>query len=115
MSWRRKAALWLCPELEQTAILAEQGIPEKTPEQAMNKEMLISLAKTYAAHCGLALATVSTYAANDGKYFRNLQKEGSRLTLRKAERLHHWFARNWPDDLEWPADVPRPPKSTEAA
>lgn len=80
----------------------------------MTKEMLIALAEAYAEHNRLTLSTVSTYAADDGKYFRNL-REGAGLTLRKAERLLHWFSDNWPSDLDWPADIPRPRKPMEAA
>lgn len=24
------------------------------------------------------------------------------------QEIHMWFHENWPDDLEWPADIPRP-------
>lgn len=80
----------------------------------MTKDMLILLAESYAAHCGLTLSTVSTYAAKDGKYFRNL-KEGAGCTLRKAADLLAWFDANWPRDLEWPRDIPRPPKAKKEA
>lgn len=80
----------------------------------MDTRTLVNLAQAYAAHLGLALSTVATYAANDGKYFRRLD-EGAGCTIAKATRIVAWFSENWPDDLEWPADIPRPPKSTEAA
>ncbi|QYK42827.1 MAG: hypothetical protein KF887_06920 [Paracoccaceae bacterium] len=80
----------------------------------MTKEMLIRLAELYGGHRGLTLATVSTYAAADGKYFRNL-KGNSGLTLQKANRLLAWFSVHWPADLEWPADIPRPARREEAA
>ncbi|MDF3420188.1 hypothetical protein HKX23_17705 [Sulfitobacter sp. KE29] len=68
----------------------------------------------YSCHSGLSLATVSTYAANDGKFFRRLD-EGAGCTLKTAERVVEWFAANWPDDLEWPRDIPRPSKKKDAA
>ena len=68
---------------------------------------LVTLSETYASHVGLALSTVSTYAANDGKYFGKI-KSGAGCTIAKAERLVDWFDQNWPADLAWPADVPRP-------
>lgn len=73
----------------------------------MNTHMLIILAETYAAHRGLKLSTVSTYAAADGKFFREL-KSGAGCTLRRAQNVLNWFHENWPDDLAWPQDIPRP-------
>lgn len=80
----------------------------------MNTDTLKNLAAMYSNHSGLSLATVSTYAANDGKFFRRLD-EGAGCTLKTAERVIEWFAANWPDDLEWPRDIPRPPKKKDAA
>ena len=80
----------------------------------MNTDTLKNLATMYSCHSGLSLATVSTYAANDGKFFRRLD-EGAGCTLKTAERVVEWFAANWPDDLEWPRDVPRPSKKKDAA
>ena len=73
----------------------------------MKTETLVTLAETYAAHRGLALSTVSTYAATDGKFFPELKK-GAGCTLRRAARVLDWFSDNWPADLEWPHDIPRP-------
>lgn len=73
----------------------------------MDKEILVRLAETYAAHRGLTLSTVSTYAATDGKFFPEL-KRGASCTLRRAARVLDWFADNWPADLEWPRDIARP-------
>ena len=80
----------------------------------MNTNTLKELAKSYATHSGLTLATVSTYAANDGKFFRRLE-EGAGCTLKTAERVVEWFSDNWPSDLIWPADIPRPRKKKDAA
>jgi len=73
----------------------------------MKTETLVTLAETFAAHRGLTLSTVSTYAATDGKFFPELKK-GSGCTLRRAARVLAWFSDNWPPDLEWPRNVPRP-------
>ena len=83
-----------------------------TPGQAAD---IIRLAEQYAAHQALTLATVSTYAGNDGKLFRRMKLEGAGCTLKTAARLMVWFSDHWPSDLEWPRDIPRPPKSKEAA
>lgn len=73
------------------------------------KQALVHLAETYAAHHNLALSTVSTYAANDGKFFGNLKGDAG-CTLSKAERVVAWFSENWPADLTWPRDIQRPSK-----
>ncbi|PTE15966.1 hypothetical protein [Pseudogemmobacter blasticus] len=73
----------------------------------MSTEAIIRIAETFARHLGLTLSTVSTYAANDGKWLSGL-KTGSSCTLRKAAVVTCWFSENWPADLEWPRDVPRP-------
>lgn len=79
----------------------------------MNTEKLVQLAKAYGKHCDLKLSSVSTYAANDGKYFAGLEK-GAGCTLKTADRLLAWFSENWPEDLEWPADIPRPARASSS-
>lgn len=80
----------------------------------MDNGQLIRLGQAYAAHVRLELSTVSTYAANDGKWLARLQG-GASCTLRKAATVFRWFADHWPADLEWPADIPRPTPNKEAA
>ncbi len=77
----------------------------------MNKQTILTLAKAYAEHTGLALSTISTYAAEDGKWLINLQKPEVSCTLRKAERVLQWFSDNWGADLEWPRNITRPAPS----
>lgn len=77
-------------------------------------ENLLRLARLYAAHQGLSLSTVSTYAANDGKFFPTLSV-GAGCTVARADRVLQYFSDNWPADLEWPRDVPRPPKGGKEA
>jgi hypothetical protein len=80
----------------------------------MDTKTLVDLAEAYAAHSGLKLSTVSTYAATDGKFFSRL-KGGAGCTLRKAAILVTWFSDNWPADLEWPRSIPRPPRTKKEA
>ena len=75
---------------------------------------LVNLAALYAAHVGLTVSTVATYAQRDGKFFARLA-EGGGCTLRVAERNLRWFSDNWPNDLEWPRDIVRPPKGKREA
>lgn len=78
----------------------------------MNELHLLKLASAFALHRELSLSTVSTYAANDGKFFRRLSS-GSGCTVRRAAALLKWFDRHWPEDLEWPSDIPRPSRTKE--
>ncbi|MBW4984780.1 hypothetical protein KZZ07_19755 [Mameliella sp. CS4] len=73
----------------------------------MATEHLLKLASVYSGHTGLTLATVSTYAADAGVFFKNIQA-GSSCTLKRYQRVLRWFSENWPSDLEWPSDIPRP-------
>lgn len=79
----------------------------------MNKQSILQLAQSYAGHTGLTLSTISTYAAADGKWLGNLRRQEVSCTLRKAERVVSWFSDNWPADLEWPRDIPRPTPASD--
>lgn len=80
----------------------------------MSINHLTTLAHAYAAHTGLALSTVSTRVANDGKFFRRLD-EGAGVTVGRANRIMRWFCVNWPEDLEWPQGIPRPSRQRRRA
>jgi hypothetical protein len=81
---------------------------------SMETSAIILLAESYGAHRGRTLSTVSTYAANDGKFFTRL-KAGAGCTLKTAARLVLWFDANWPADLEWPKSIARPSTEKRAA
>jgi hypothetical protein len=80
----------------------------------MNKHDLVTLAESYAAHKGLTLSTVSSYSANDGKFFGGLKAAAS-CTLRRYDTVLRWFDAHWPDDLVWPPSIPRPSRKKDAA
>ena len=71
------------------------------------------LAWAFAGHTGLKLSTIANYAVNDGKLFKRFA-EGRSCTLKTATRMVDWLNQRWPADLEWPADIPRPPHETNA-
>ncbi|MBD3787214.1 MAG: hypothetical protein IE922_09625 [Sphingomonadales bacterium] len=73
----------------------------------MRPTQLTNLANAYAAHRGLKLSTLGVYAVNDGKFFGRLA-EGFDCRTKTAAKVAAWFAANWPSDLEWPRDIPRP-------
>lgn len=81
----------------------------------MTTEQILRLADLYGQHRGLARATVSTYAANDGKLFADFAEKQTSCTLRRAAAIMRWFSDNWPADLEWPPHIPRPAHSKDAA
>ena len=76
----------------------------------MNIEALIRLIEIYAEATGLTYATVSTYCSGAGDFYARL-KRGCDVTTRRAARVTQWFSDNWPADLVWPSDIPRPEPS----
>ena len=73
----------------------------------MNTQSLITLAETLIAHEGGSEATISNKITTNARLFQRLRaKKG--CTVSTFGNAMNWFSRNWPADLEWPADVPRP-------
>jgi hypothetical protein len=75
---------------------------------------LIQLAQIMASHTGRSEATLSNKAAGNATLFERL-RDGKGCNILTAEKVLEWFAANWPEDLEWPHDMPRPPKKKDAA
>jgi hypothetical protein len=75
-------------------------------------ENLITLCDRLAAHQGVMHWAISMRVFGKGDFFANL-KSGKRrgCHTETAERTFKWFSDNWPADLEWPQDIPRPPLS----
>jgi hypothetical protein len=81
----------------------------------MRYDALTSLATTYAAHIERSSFTVANRVGVHPKLFQRLQAGGGcRVDTYLA--VMDWFAENWPSDLEWPEEVPRPtqPKAKPA-
>ncbi len=68
---------------------------------------LLATATGFAAARNLELVTVGRQAAGDWRFFERLQGEVS-FTARKYDQIMGWFSKNWPEGVDWPADVPRP-------
>lgn len=79
------------------------------------RQALIRLATTLAAHEGVTHFAISMRALGKGDFFHKLIERGADCRTRTAARLFQWFSDHWPADLEWPRDVPRPSKSRSAA
>ncbi len=75
---------------------------------------LTALCDTFAAHANLSHWRVSYLARGDGQFFDRLRR-GKTCTIKTAASVLDWFNQNWPADLEWPRDIPRPPKSKKEA
>ena len=75
---------------------------------------LITLADLLAAHQCVTHFAVSMRALGKGDFFKKL-KDGGDCRTATASRVMSFFSDNWPADLAWPRDIPRPSKSKEAA
>jgi hypothetical protein len=75
---------------------------------------LLELCAAFSAHSNLSHWRVSFLARGDGQFFHRLE-HGKSCTLRTATSVMQWFSDNWPEDLEWPRHIPRPPKSKKEA
>ncbi len=71
------------------------------------RNSLIILADMLAAHGGVTHFAISMRALGKGDFFAKL-KAGGDCRTGTAAKLMLWFADNWPADLEWPRDIPRP-------
>lgn len=79
------------------------------------RNALIKLAEALAAHQGVTHFAISMRAMGKGDFFKNMIERGYDCRTRTAAKLMQWFSDNWPSDLSWPRDIPRPSKSKEAA
>jgi hypothetical protein len=77
-------------------------------------EHILETARAYCAARGLSISRVSTIVFNDGKKL-DLIASGRDLHTAKYEHAMAWFSENWPEDVDWPADVPRPEPARGAA
>lgn len=68
---------------------------------------LFLLADAYRAVDRIAEATLSTRIFADGKRLAAI-RNGSDIGVRRLQEAVRWFATHWPEDADWPSDVPRP-------
>ena len=79
------------------------------------RHALITLAEALAAHLGVTHFAISMRALGKGDFFKNMIEKGADCRTQTAARLLAWFDANWPEDLQWPTDIPRPPRSKKEA
>lgn len=74
----------------------------------------LTLMRLYAKRRRVALSTLGRLMVGSSNFADRL--DDGRVfvaTIRKAEQ---WLSDHWPDDLDWPPDIPRPtPKRTDKA
>ena len=68
---------------------------------------IVRLAEILAARRGRSPRTVCRWATGDGALYGRLAG-GSDVAWRRGWRILRWFSDEWPADLNWPADIPRP-------
>lgn len=75
---------------------------------------LILLADEYARVGAVEEKTVSHRVFDDSKKLR-LLREGGDITVGRFNSAVRWFSANWPEGADWPAEIPRPACTEEAA
>lgn len=65
------------------------------------------LSEQFAAATGRSVSTVARLATGSGTTVQRL-RAGCAITTRRADRALQWLSDNWPADLSWPAEIPRP-------
>jgi len=72
---------------------------------------LIKISQRYSRARNISLARLGYLAAKDGKFFARLERGGS-CTLRTAGKVLQYLSDNWPSNLKWPSNIPRPAASS---
>ncbi|ARE38256.1 hypothetical protein RGUI_0115 [Rhodovulum sp. P5] len=70
-------------------------------------ENILTLSARLAEHEGITHWGVSRRLSGKGDLLDRLEKGGD-LRTRTAEHMLERLSALWPDDLEWPASIPRP-------
>ena len=70
-------------------------------------EWLSRLCAIFAVRTRRRLSTVSRLATGSGETIARL-KRGRTITIRRAARAFQYLSDHWPDDQEWPTEIPRP-------
>jgi len=80
----------------------------------MEYDHLLTLCDTLAGHWDRSPVTVAKRAGVHARLFGRLRAgHGCRVDTYRTALA--WLGENWPRDLEWPRDIPRPSKSKKEA
>lgn len=66
-----------------------------------------TLISRLAEHTGLTEGTLATRYLDKGDGLKRL-REGKDIGVLRADRVIGAISQNWPADLAWPSDIPRP-------
>lgn len=64
---------------------------------------------------GIALTTVSKYAAGDARWYDGFISGEDRPTVHKVTVVWAWLSENWPDGARWPKGIKRPEAVSKSA
>ena len=67
---------------------------------------VLTLASSYARIKQIAASTLSREATGSSTWLKRC--ESGRVTIRSAIAVVQWLSEHWPDDFDWPSDIPRP-------
>ncbi len=81
----------------------------RIPEVMLTIAAFFSVADKYSEASRLAEATLSSKIFNDGKRLAAI-RNGSDVGVRRLEAATLWLSNHWPENLDWPDNVPRPPR-----
>lgn len=74
----------------------------------MTGDQLLTLARLYTAHHGISLRQLGRRALQGNHKFFVRLGAGGGVNTKSIARARIWLADNWPTDLDWPDDIPRP-------
>ena len=73
----------------------------------MEYEHIITISERLADFQGRSLATISNKCVGHARLFTRL-KSGHGCNVKTFKIAMAWLSNHWPEDLEWPSDIPRP-------
>ena len=74
---------------------------------------ILYLIDRFALATGLSTSYISVKCSGDSKLYKRLQTGGD-IRCATFRRIVQWFSDNWPADIFWPADIPRPAPSPDS-
>jgi hypothetical protein len=97
-------------EAEARPELANSVLPFRPAVSGMEKQLidaLLAVVAEYQRCTGQSATSISLSAARDRSFFSDLS-QGRTVTLRKLDEVLRWFSAHWPDNANWPPELPRP-------
>lgn len=104
---RRRFALWICPELAR--LPADR--PDSDRNDGIDPRRIVTLVDILSAHVDRSELTLAKRADVHTRLVPRL-RQGKGCTVGTYLKMMYWLDRNWPADLQWPTDVPRPAPDT---